>query len=51
MLVPVHDPADDRLADYVSLTDVVLRSRSEPERGLFVAESAEVLAEIRGLVA
>ena len=48
MLVPVHDPADDRLADYVSLTDVALRSRSEPERGLFVAESAEVLRRAVG---
>lgn len=48
MLVPVHDAADDRLADYLSLTDVVLRSRSEPERGLFVAESAEVLRRAVG---
>ncbi len=43
MLVPIDDAADERLADYVAMTDVALRSRTEPERGLFVAESAEVL--------
>lgn len=43
MLVPVRDAADPRLADYVSLTDVALRSRHEPEQGLFIAESLEVL--------
>ena len=40
---PVTDPADDRLADYVSLTDVALRSRQEPARGLYIAESSTVL--------
>lgn len=43
MQVPVSDAADERLVDYVGLTDVALRSRTEPEQGLFVAESAEVL--------
>ncbi|WP_371862467.1 TrmH family RNA methyltransferase [Cellulomonas composti] len=42
-LTPVTDPADDRLADYVSLTDVALRSRHEPARGLYIAESSTVL--------
>ncbi len=42
-VLPVADPADDRLADYVSLTDVALRSRHEPERGLYIAESSTVL--------
>jgi len=37
------DPADERLADYVALTDVALRSRHEPERGLYIAESSTVL--------
>nr|WP_210736796.1 RNA methyltransferase [Cellulomonas hominis] len=37
------DPADDRLADYVSLTDVALRSRHEPAKGLYIAESSTVL--------
>lgn len=39
----VSDASDDRLADYVGLTDVVLRSRHEPEKGLYIAESAGVI--------
>ena len=39
----VTDPADARLADYLHLTDVALRSRTEPERGLFIAESTAVI--------
>lgn len=39
----IDDPADERLADYRDLTDVALRSRAEPERGLFMAESVEVI--------
>jgi tRNA G18 (ribose-2'-O)-methylase SpoU len=31
------------LADYVSLTDVALRRRAEPERGLYIAESGKVI--------
>jgi tRNA G18 (ribose-2'-O)-methylase SpoU len=42
--VPVSDPADPRLADYFKLTDVALRRRLEPARGLFMAESASVIA-------
>ncbi|MEZ0449092.1 TrmH family RNA methyltransferase [Cellulomonas sp. ICMP 17802] len=42
-LQPVTDPADERLADYVSLTDVALRSRQEPAKGLYIAESSTVL--------
>ena len=34
---------DDRLADYVSLTDVALRRVLEPEGGLYVAESEKVI--------
>jgi tRNA G18 (ribose-2'-O)-methylase SpoU len=34
---------DDRLADYTGLTDVALRSRREPEQGLFMAESEKVI--------
>nr|WP_221287071.1 RNA methyltransferase [Cellulomonas hominis] len=37
------DPADERLADYVALTDVALRSRHEPAKGLYIAESSTVL--------
>jgi hypothetical protein len=37
-LIPVADPADPRLADYVSLRDVNLRKSLEAEHGLFMAE-------------
>ncbi|MBR7742261.1 RNA methyltransferase [Phycicoccus sp. BSK3Z-2] len=39
----VEDAADPRLEDYVSLTDVALRRRLEPEGGLYVAESEKVI--------
>ena len=39
----IDDPADPRLTDYVGLTDVALRRRTEPERGLYVAESEKVI--------
>ena len=39
----VADPEDPRLGDFVGLTDVALRSRREPERGLFVAEGEKVI--------
>jgi tRNA G18 (ribose-2'-O)-methylase SpoU len=39
----VADATDPRLADYVGLTDVALRSRQEPERGLYLAESDKVI--------
>ena len=42
--VEVDDPADPRLADYVGLTDVVRRTRHEPERGFFLAEGELVMA-------
>jgi len=42
-LVVIDDPADQRVRDYLSLTDVALRSRSEPERGIYLAESIEVI--------
>ena len=34
---------DPRLEDYVGLTDVALRRRTEPERGLYLAESEKVI--------
>ncbi len=43
MTVEIDDATDPRLADYVSLTDVNLRRRFEPEHGLFIAESAKVI--------
>ncbi|MDR2347893.1 MAG: RNA methyltransferase [Bifidobacteriaceae bacterium] len=44
MIVAVSSPADERLEAYFNLTDVALRRRLEPERGLFMAESAQVIA-------
>jgi len=41
--IPIADPADPRLGDYVGLTDVALRRRTEPERGLYIAESEKVI--------
>ncbi|WP_435128237.1 TrmH family RNA methyltransferase [Actinacidiphila sp. bgisy144] len=41
--VPVTDPADLRLTDYTSLTDVELRRRREPAEGLFIAEGEKVI--------
>ncbi|MFD5214789.1 TrmH family RNA methyltransferase [Microbacterium sp. NPDC058345] len=43
-LVRIDDPADSRLDDYRSLTDVALRRVHEPEGGLYMAESAKVIA-------
>lgn len=40
----ITDPADARLRDYRDLTDVVLRRLQEPAGGLYIAESAKVLA-------
>jgi tRNA G18 (ribose-2'-O)-methylase SpoU len=40
----VTDPLDARLSDYRDLTDVALRRRLEPAAGLYIAESAKVIA-------
>ena len=42
-VVPVDDPADPRVADFVALTDVALRRRKEPAEGLFIAEGERVI--------
>lgn len=42
-LIPVCDPADPRLADYVRLRDVNLRKSLEAEHGLFMAEGEKVI--------
>lgn len=39
----ITDATDDRVADYTNLTDIVLRSKHEPEKGLFIAESSTVI--------
>lgn len=41
--IDIDDPADSRLADYVSLRDVNLRKSLEAEQGLFIAEGAKVM--------
>lgn len=42
-LVPVVDPADPRLADFLNLRDVQLRKTLEVEEGLFIAEGEKVI--------
>ena len=43
-IIEIDDPADPRLADYRDLTDVALRRILEPAGGLYIAESAKVIA-------
>ena len=43
MPTAIDNHADPRLTDYVGLTDVALRRRTEPERGLYIAESEKVI--------
>ncbi|WP_405216890.1 TrmH family RNA methyltransferase [Agrococcus sp. Ld7] len=42
-IIEIDSLDDPRLQDYVALTDVALRRRTEPERGLYIAESQTVL--------
>lgn len=42
-LIPVADPGDARLADFVRLRDVNLRKSLEAEHGLFLAEGEKVI--------
>ena len=43
-IVRIEDLSDERLGDYANLTDVALRRRTEPEGGLYIAESPKVIA-------
>jgi tRNA G18 (ribose-2'-O)-methylase SpoU len=43
MVETVIDPQDPRVRAYVGLTDLALRTRSEPELGLYLAESEKVI--------
>ncbi|GAT73106.1 TrmH family RNA methyltransferase [Microbacterium hydrocarbonoxydans] len=43
-LLPVSDADDPRLDDYRGLTDTALRAVAEPAGGLYIAESAKVIA-------
>lgn len=42
-VIRLTDAADERLADYLHLTDVALRRRLEPATGLYMAESSKVI--------
>lgn len=42
-VVRIATAADPRLTDYIGLTDVALRRKLEPERGLYMAEGAKVI--------
>lgn len=46
----IESPDDPRLADYRELTDVALRRLLEPERGLYIAESAKVIGRALGVL-
>ncbi|WP_168581538.1 TrmH family RNA methyltransferase [Gephyromycinifex aptenodytis] len=43
MPIQITDSDDERVRDYFSLTDVSLRRRLEPERGIYLAESEKVI--------
>jgi len=43
MPIEITDPGDERVRDYFALTDVALRTKVEPERGLYLAESEKVI--------
>jgi len=43
MAIEITDPGDERVRDYFTLTDVKLRKKLEPERGLYMAESEKVI--------
>nr|WP_237703095.1 MULTISPECIES: RNA methyltransferase [Protofrankia] len=46
-VIEIDDPADERVRDYVGLTDVALRRRREPAEGLFIAEGEMVIERAR----
>jgi tRNA G18 (ribose-2'-O)-methylase SpoU len=43
MPIEITDPGDERVRDYFALTDVALRTKVEPARGLYLAESEKVI--------
>jgi tRNA G18 (ribose-2'-O)-methylase SpoU len=47
-VIRIQDPQDGRLTDYLRLTDVRLRTRLEPEHGLFMAEGQKVIRRALG---
>lgn len=43
MIIELSDPDDPRVVEFTHLTDVALRTRVEPERGVYIAESSAVM--------
>lgn len=43
-IIQIHDLSDPCLAPYARLTEAQLRSRQEPEKALFIAESVKVIS-------
>lgn len=43
VFIEISEGDDSRLSDYTNLTDVALRSKAEPEKGLYMAESKNVI--------
>src|SRR5450631_4042675 len=48
MPIEITDPGDERVRDYFALTDVDLRTKVEPARGLYLAESEKVIRRALG---
>jgi tRNA G18 (ribose-2'-O)-methylase SpoU len=44
----IDDPADPRVHEYLHLTDMALRTRTEPASGIYLAESAKVIRRALG---
>lgn len=42
-VIELESSSDPRVADYVALSDAALRQRTDPGRGLYIAESSKVL--------
>ena len=42
-VIRINDLTDERIAAYTRLTELELRCRLEPEKGIFIAESAKVM--------
>jgi len=47
-ITPISDLDRPELADYSRLTDVSLRRKTEPEGGLYIAESSKVITRALG---
>lgn len=43
MIIELTDVTDERVVEYTRLTDVALRTRYEPDAGLYLAESSNVI--------